>query len=235
MRRAVLLVAGGTGTRMGSAQPKQFLTLNGKPILIETLLRFMEWDAFMHCGIVIYPEARTELESLLQQHLPAELVKKISLANGGATRTISVWNGIQAMKEFLGAEDVWIAVQDAVRPLISADLLERNFNLAAAKGNAVSCVPVTSSLRIQEGESSRAVDRSQYWTVQTPQTFLLSALYHWLQQRPHDDFTDEASLAEYFGEKINLAEGSYRNLKITTPEDLYLARYLADPNHEPLS
>lgn len=235
MRRAVLLVAGGTGTRMGSAQPKQFLTLNGKPILVETLLSFLEWDSHIQCGIVIYPEARKELESLLPKHLPDERVQKITLANGGATRTISVWNGVQAMKQALGSEDVWLAVQDAVRPLISSDLLERNFKLARDKGNAISCVPLTNSLRIQEGDSSKAVDRSLYWTVQTPQTFRLSSLYQWLQQRPHDDFTDEASLAEYFGEKIHIVEGSYRNIKITTPEDLYLARYLADPNHEPLS
>lgn len=235
MQRAVLLVAGGTGTRMGSSLPKQFLRLTDKPVIIETLLRFLEWDADMVLAIVIYPEAREELTRLLGEHLPESIVRRIGIANGGATRTVSVWNGIQLLRKTIPPGDAWVAVQDAVRPLITPDLLERNFSLAATKGNAVSCVPVTSSLRKKTPEGSEAVDRAQFLTVQTPQTFRLSELYTWLEKRPHDDFTDEASLAEAFGQTIYLAEGSYRNIKITTPEDLWLARHLASPTPDSLS
>jgi 2-C-methyl-D-erythritol 4-phosphate cytidylyltransferase len=232
MRRAVLLVAGGTGTRMGTTRPKQFLSLDHQPVIIHTLNCFLRFDPEIIVAIVIYPEAMGELQDILRQHLPEALVSRILLAKGGATRTVSVWNGLQSIQQALGGEDVWIGIQDAVRPFADEALLTRNYALAALKGNAVSCVSVKDSLRKKNPEGgSQAVNRAHYYAVQTPQTFRLSELYAWMENRPHDEYTDEASLAESFGAEIHLAEGSYRNLKITTPEDLVLARhFIQHPN-----
>lgn len=234
MQRAVLIVAGGTGTRMGSAQPKQFLPLGEKPVIIETLNRFLEWDPEIIPAIVIYPDAREKLEEILNTYLPEEIRNRIILAEGGDTRCISVWNGVQALYHTLSQPETWLAVHDAVRPILSPALLENNFNTAVQKGNAVCCVPVKSSLRKISAEGSESVDRSLYLHVQTPQTFRLSELYGWMKNRPHDAFTDEASLAEASGACIYISEGSYDNLKITTPEDLIVARYLhAHPDFTP--
>jgi 2-C-methyl-D-erythritol 4-phosphate cytidylyltransferase len=234
MRQAVLLVAGGTGTRMGSPKPKQFLRLNQYSILVETLNRFLDWNPEILPAIVSYPEVLEELNTLLDKEVPAEIRNKILICPGGNTRTVSVWNGIQLVHTALQGENAWVAIHDAVRPLVSSELLDNNQQIATEKGNAVACVPVTNSLRKITPEGTVAVNREEYFLVQTPQTFRLKDIYQWLKNRPHDQFTDEASLAEYFGATVNLSPGSYQNIKITTPADLYLARYISQNPNKPL-
>jgi len=226
MQRAVVLVAGGTGTRMRSLQPKQFLTLNDKPVIIETLLRFLDWDENIIPVVVIYAQALSQLKEFINIYIPEHLKSRILITEGGSTRTCSVANGIEILFNTYPNSEILVAVHDAVRPLITPDLLSLNFDLAEKAGNAVCCVPVKSSLRLKTPTGSQALDRSQYFHVQTPQTFLLKQLHHWLNNRPNDDFTDEASLAEQAGESIHISEGNYSNIKITTPEDLVLARFL---------
>ena len=224
MRKAVLLVAGGTGTRMGSNVPKQFLHIQGKPVIIRTIEQFISWDPAIEVIISIYPAAKTALEQLLIEWLPGQ---HISIVAGGATRTLSVWNGISELYHHSQQpSEVMLFIHDAVRPIIHHSVLNQNYTTAIQHGNAVSCVPVKSSLRRKTESGSVAVDRSAYYHVQTPQTFLLSDFYEKMQQRPHDDFTDDASLAEACGAHIFVSEGSYDNIKITTPDDIQLAEQL---------
>lgn len=228
MRKAVLLVAGGTGTRMGSSIPKQFLLLKGKPVIVRTIEQFLSWDSTIEVVISIYPDARETLEKVLMEWLPGHSIRIVS---GGATRTLSVWYGTRALyAQTEHPETFMLLIHDAVRPLIDHSTLDSNFATALRNGNSVSCVPVKSSLRRKTESGSEAVDRSEYYHVQTPQTFILSDFYEWMNRRPHDDFTDDASLAEFCGARIFLSEGSYENLKITTPDDLILAEHLWKAN-----
>jgi 2-C-methyl-D-erythritol 4-phosphate cytidylyltransferase len=224
MRKAVLLVAGGTGTRMGSSIPKQFLPIKGKPVIIRTIEQFLSWDSDIDVIISIYPDAKETLEELLSFWLPNQSIR---IVPGGATRTLSVWYGTEALFAQVERPDqVMLLIHDAVRPLIQHSVLDTNLATALQYGNAVSCVPVKSSLRRKTESGSEAVDRSAYYHVQTPQTFILSDFHEWMNNRPHDEFTDDASLAEYCGAQIFLSEGSYENIKITTPDDIILAEHL---------
>jgi len=224
MRKAVLLVAGGTGTRMGSSIPKQFLPIKGKPVIIRTIEQFLSWDSDIEIVISIYPDAKETLEKLLSFWLPNQSIR---IVPGGATRTVSVWFGTEALyANTINPDQVMLLIHDAVRPLIHASVLDANYAQALRYGNAVSCVPVKSSLRRKTESGSEAVDRSVYYHVQTPQTFILSDFHGWMKNRPHDEFTDDASLAEYCGAQIFLSEGSYENIKITTPDDIILAEHL---------
>lgn len=231
MRKAVLLVAGGTGTRMGSSIPKQFLPLKGKPVIVRTIEQFISWDSSIEVVISIYPDAKGTLEAVLAKWLPNHSIR---IVPGGATRTLSVWYGTEALyADTEHPEELMLLIHDAVRPLIDHSTLDANYSTALQFGNSVSCVPVKSSLRRKTELGSEAVDRSIYYHVQTPQTFVLSDFYTWMKQRPHDDFTDDASLAESCGTRIYLSEGSYENIKITTPDDIILAEQLWKENDKP--
>lgn len=217
-RVAVIIVAGGSGSRMGAAIPKQFLPLRGVPILVRTLRLFL--SALPEARIVVtLPAAETErwrgicaAEGLSATH---------TVCPGGATRFESVRRGLEAT----GPCDL-IAVHDGVRPLASTSLVRRCILTAARHGTAVPVVAPADSFRIMEGESSRPVDRSALRAVQTPQVFrayTLRAAYG-MDFRP--EYTDDASVVEAAGTAVTLCEGERGNIKITTPEDLAVAEAL---------
>lgn len=225
MKQAVIIVAGGKGTRFGANVPKQFLLLNGLPIYIQTIKQFVQYDEAMQIVLVLpmhTPDA--ELAENIAEVF-THLGVKITACRGGATRFYSVKNGLQAL-----ADDVAVVgVHDAVRPLVSQDVIAGCYKAAAEFGNAIPTLPSKNSLRKIEGENSIAVDRSQYRIVQTPQCFQIAQITQAYEQEDNG-FTDDASVVESAGHKIKMVEGNQENIKITTPPDLLYAEFLLKNN-----
>lgn len=219
-----VIVAGGSGSRMGASLPKQFIPLAGIPILIHTISRFLSFDPGLRLAVVLPQDHLDTWNSLKYRWFTPEDQARIFTCSGDETRCGSVYKGLELLKsELVHTENCLVAIQDGVRPFVGKDILSATFEQAARTGNAISAVPVKSSLRIQSGMGSLAVDRSQYWEVQTPQTFNFNAIWQAYLARPNDLFTDDAGLYEQAGNTISLTLGSYDNIKITTPEDLELA------------
>lgn len=218
MKKFAIIVAGGTGKRMGTEIPKQFLEINGKPILMHTIRAFHDFD-FETKLILILPKE--------QQKFWNELCLKHSfsinhhIAEGGETRFQSVKNGLKLIK----GEGI-IFIHDGVRPLVNQKTIERCFETAQKSGNAIPVLPVNESLRKLNGFENISVDRSLFFSVQTPQTFQTDQIQAAYQQIYNPDFTDDASVAEKAGFKIFMVEGNRENIKITTPIDLIVAETL---------
>ena len=224
MRKSAVIVAGGSGKRMGSEIPKQFLLLGDKPILIHTLIRFLDHDSDLILSLALPKDHLPVWEEFSVKYLSAEQMGRIIVGEGGATRTESVHQGLLRLEQhFDSLDDTWVAIHDGVRPFVKEAVIENAFEIAKEKGASLVCVPVKSSMReIHEPGKSRAVDRSRFYHVQTPQTFSLAEILQAFAQRPHNDFTDDASLYDDFGGSVAICEGSYDNIKITTPEDIAL-------------
>jgi 2-C-methyl-D-erythritol 4-phosphate cytidylyltransferase len=210
-----IIVAGGSGSRMKSAVPKQFLLLNGKPILQHTIERFLSVQLPIQIILVLPARDQFIWQTLCDQH---NFHPAIQTVNGGTSRFQSVRNGLNSIQEETGL----VAVHDGVRPFISTEIIKNSFETAARTGSAVTCVPVKDSVRVVGSDGiSQSVDRSQYRLVQTPQTFQLKAFRQAFKSEEQPFFTDCASVMEFSGFPITLIEGSYENIKITTPDDLH--------------
>jgi len=219
MRINAIIVAGGQGARMGSAMPKQFLELQGKPILYHTLKAFLDTFPEIHI-IVVLPKAFISYANMVLQHFDS--VPEITLVAGGNTRYESVQNGIKALTDDTGIT----FVHDGVRPLISRQLLQKCYQVASEKGSAIPAVAVVDSMRMFTGDNHQQIDRNQLRSVQTPQTFQTQLLKRAFLQPYQESFTDEANVIEATGEKVILVDGERSNIKITTPEDLAIAEAL---------
>ncbi len=221
LRTGVILVAGGSGQRMGSPIPKQFLTLReGATILETTLRRFTDTlpDAEI---VVVLPAAETARWQAICRERPA--IPFHRLCTGGATRFESVRNGLAA----LGPCDL-IAVHDGVRPLVSSALIRTCIATAAAHGSAIPAVRPADSFRTVDASGNRIIDRDTLRAIQTPQIFRADLLRAAYRQPGRPSFTDDASVVEAAGTPVTLCEGEKYNIKITTPEDLALARLLVE-------
>lgn len=218
VKHTAIIVAAGSGERMGSKIPKQFLPLQGKPILIHTLEQLA--PHFDQIIVVLSPFGREHLEQLKEEY---PLPEHIEIALGGGTRFESVANALK-----IARADQLIAVHDGVRPFISAALIERLLRAAAVSGAALPALPLQESLRcLQADGSSRSVDRSLYYTVQTPQVFSATTLKESYQLPYQESFTDDASVYEaYTHQSPQLIEGERNNIKITTPLDLLLSEQI---------
>lgn len=215
MQRSTIIVAGGTGKRMGAAMPKQFLLLKGRPLLSWTIEAFQRFDPKMPIVLVL-PEAHIPIWSALcighHVQVPHQVVA------GGEERFHSVRNGLATI-----SHDGLVAVHDGVRPLLSADLIARCFAAAEEHGAAIPVVPISSSVRELNAEGSQPIDRSLLRAVQTPQCFRV-ALLRRAFELPYDPaFTDEATLVERLGVDVHLVDGEEHNIKVTTPFDLKVA------------
>lgn len=213
-----LIVAGGKGTRIKSALPKQFLELNGKPILIHTLEAFYRYSEKIIIVLVLPEDDFPIWNELVKKH---SFNKSIILQKGGETRFQSVKNGLDKI-EAPGL----VAIHDGVRPLVSEDIIGASFRLAAVHQSAVAAVRLKESLRMTDQDNTKAVDRSRFRLIQTPQTFDIELIKQAYQLKEDASMTDDASVAEKCGHVISLFEGSYENIKITTQEDLIVAEAL---------
>lgn len=212
----VVIVAGGSGSRMGADVPKQFLRLGGEYILVRTLRRFLSVTGEV---VVVLPESQQERWREICTECGLEGTHRTAV--GGATRFHSVRAGVAA----LGECDL-IAVHDGVRPLVSRAMIERGVACAAQSGSAVPVVAAVDSFRmVQEGEL-KVVDRSLLRAIQTPQIFDAELLRRAYKCEPDERFTDDATVVEGLGVKVAFYEGERTNLKITTPDDLIVAEAL---------
>ena len=212
-------MAGGSGSRMGGTLPKQFSLVGGEPILARTINNFRK--ALPASRIVVVLPA--EYIEFWKNFSARFNVAKHSVIEGGKERFHSVKSGIES----LSCELDLIAVQDGVRPFASKDMILRAVECASKNGSAIPVVKAVDSYRAIEGEESKIVDRTPLRIVQTPQIFAAPILRAAYDTPFRTDFTDDASVVEYSGEKVTLCEGEYTNIKITTPSDLVIAEAIA--------
>lgn len=213
-----LIVAGGKGTRIKSRIPKQFLDLQGKPILLHTLEAFFRYSKLIEVILVLPEDDFQTWKDLCHQHT---FTQPITLQKGGDSRFQSVKNGLDKI-----AGPGLVAIHDGVRPLVSEDIIGASFRLAAVHQSAVAAVRLKESIRMTDQDNTKAMDRSRFRLIQTPQTFDVALIKQAYQLKEDASLTDDASVAEKSGHTISLFEGSYENIKITTPEDLIVAEAL---------
>jgi 2-C-methyl-D-erythritol 4-phosphate cytidylyltransferase len=218
----VIVVAAGKGTRMGYGVSKQYLPLAGKPILVHTLEAFEAME-FVHSVVLV---VGTGDEARCGEYVRTYGLRKVSaVLAGGAERQASVYRGLAA----LDPEVEWVLVHDGVRPFITAKDAENCLNAARQCGAAVLAVPVKDTVKIvaPDGQIASTPERSSLWAIQTPQAFRLTELAaaHELAEREGFTGTDDAMLVERAGQPVHVVEGSYSNIKITTPEDLEWAEF----------
>ena len=221
MKKIAVIVAGGSGTRMNATLPKQFLLLNGKPVLFYTLTTFLK--AYKDLNIIlVLPE---DFIAAGQEIIDAWFdYNRIQITAGGRTRFHSVQNGLQLI-----TEESIVFVHDGVRCLLSTRLIQRCYDAAMEFGSAIPVVDCKDSVRVMIGEGNEAIERSRIKLVQTPQTFHSKILLPAFKIDFKDKFTDEATVVEAFGLKIHLIEGEENNIKITRPTDLLIAEQLLTP------
>ena len=216
---AVIFVAGGTGTRMGRALPKQFLTLNNTPILVHTLRNFHAFNPFFEMVVVMHHEYISFWKDLCLQF---ENVPEHKVVAGGEERFHSVQNGLNALSEKIE----FVAVHDAVRPLVSHETLSRCFQALNENSAVVPVIPINDSIREVHGTGNKSVDRSLFKRVQTPQCFRASVLKEAYNKPFSPLFTDDASVVEANDHSVFLVEGNLENIKITSPIDLIVGEAL---------
>lgn len=218
MKKYAVIVAAGSGTRMGKDIPKQFLTIAEKPVLFHTLETFL--SAYRDMELILV------LPSKFMQW-GVEIVKaftephRIYFVEGGNTRFQSVKKGLALVKEHSV-----VFVHDGVRCLITGQLIHHCYEQAIVKGSAIPAVAATETVRIIDGENHRVINRNMVRLLQTPQTFLSTLLLKAFDCTEQDSFTDEAAVVEASGERVYLIEGEYTNIKITRPQDLAIAEQI---------
>ena len=212
MKKFAVIVAGGSGTRMKSSTPKQFLLLHGKPLIWYTIQAFLQVYDDLHI-ILVLPAAHihsNEIQSLLNE--------RVTATTGGETRFHSVQNGLK-----LVGENSLVFVHDGVRCLISPDLIQRCGEQAERLGSAIPSITATDSLRMEINGTHQVIDRQNVRMIQTPQTFRSELIIPAFEQPCRELFTDEATVVESCGKKVFLIEGEYENIKVTRPADLWFA------------
>ena len=223
-KRIIIIVAGGSGTRMGSDIPKQFLPLLGKPILIHTIRAFLDLP-FISEIILVLPVSQVLVWLELCKKYQFNI--KHTVVEGGETRFQSVSNGLAKVID----SNALIAIHDGVRPLVSREVIERCFQEAEKYGNAIPAIKPLETVRFCKESSTIPVDREKVLLIQTPQVFKSSIIKKCYQTLWQPSFTDDASVVEHAGNQIHLVEGNRENIKITTPQDLLFAEVLLKKNN----
>lgn len=213
---AVIIVAGGKGLRMGGDIPKQFLPVGGKPILMRTIDRFLQYDEKMQVVLVLPESQQDYWRTLCDEY---HFSQPYTLANGGETRFHSVKNGLVKV----APDALLIGVHDGVRPFVSLDTIRATYDEASRSEAVVPVIDVVETVRHLVDGKSITVPRSDYRLVQTPQVFSASLLRQAYEQPYTDFFTDDASVVERLGHPVTLVPGNRENIKITTPFDLTIA------------
>ncbi len=216
--KVAIIVAGGTGQRMGSVVPKQFLSIQGKPILLHTIDQFVAAFSDIQLVVVLPEGYIKEGKELIRQN---GFTKNIVFVAGGDTRFQSVKNGLGQVNE-----SAIVFVHDAVRCLLTPALIQRCYQQALEKGSAIPAVSSTDTVRLIKGNNNELFDRENVMLIQTPQTFQSDLLLNAFNQDFNASFTDEANVVEASGNPVYLVDGEFENIKITRPLDLAIAEYI---------
>jgi 2-C-methyl-D-erythritol 4-phosphate cytidylyltransferase len=214
----LILVAGGTGTRMGGPLPKQFIEIAGFPVLYHTLKKFLDAEKDMNIVIAVHPGWTNELDGIIKKYF---IEANIQVVEGGETRFHSVKNALEKIKG-----DGIVLIHDAARPCVSVETITRCIVQTQKHGSAIPVIPVMESLRKINGRKSSAVDREDYRIVQTPQCFKIKEIKKAFDVKYRASFTDDATVFEKAGYKLHLVDGNPENIKLTVPADLNYAEYL---------
>ena len=220
MKKYAVIVAGGSGLRMGTTVPKQFLPIFGKPVLLYTLNTFLQ--AYRDLEIIlVLPELHTTTgqEIVNQCDDPA----RVWITFGGETRFDSVKNGLRHINQHS-----IVFVHDAVRCLITTELIHRCYETAVENGNAIPAIKAVDTIRIERYNRTEQIDREKVRIIQTPQTFFSEIIKAAFELDYEESFTDEASVVERLGVNIVLVEGEDSNIKITRPIDLLIAEKIME-------
>ena len=219
MKKYIIIVAGGKGLRMGGEVPKQFLPIGGKPVLMRTMEAFRAYDAEMQIVLVLPVAQQAYWKELCEQYA---FTLPYRLADGGETRFHSVKSGLDTIP---AGEEALVGVHDGVRPFVSTEVIARCYAEAARTGAVVPVTDVVETVRHLESDGrSTTVSRDEYKLVQTPQVFSLALLKKAYAQPYIPAFTDDASVVEKYGKDICYIEGERFNIKITTRDDMVLAK-----------
>jgi 2-C-methyl-D-erythritol 4-phosphate cytidylyltransferase len=221
MKKYAVIVAGGSGSRMQSNLPKQFLLLNGKPVLYYTIDTFLKAYSDLELILVLPADHIAAGQEIIDAFFDYE---RIRITEGGRTRFHSVQNGLQ----LITTESI-IFVHDGVRCLLSTGLIHRCYEAAIEFGSAVPVIDSKDSIRIITEDGNEALERSRIKLVQTPQTFHSKILLPAYKIDYKDKYTDEATVVEAFGLKVHLVDGEEDNIKITRPVDLAVAEGMIKP------
>lgn len=211
----VIITAGGMGARMGSTTPKQFLELNKMPVIMHSIRAFIDYSRSLKLILVLPDIFIAEWGKLCRKH---DFTVEHEVCSGGETRFQSVKNGLKYVDE-----KGLVAIHDAVRPVVSLSLIDRCFEEASQKGNAIPAMPLKDSVREISGDENRPVDREKFRLMQTPQVFETSLIKRAYDQAYRASFTDDATVVESMGITINLIDGESKNIKVTTPDDMIIA------------
>jgi 2-C-methyl-D-erythritol 4-phosphate cytidylyltransferase len=218
MKKTAIIVAGGTGQRMGTVVPKQFLEIEGKSILLHTIDQFVAAFSDINFVIVLPSSYIEEGQKIIAS---SGLSQQFQFVAGGDTRFQSVKNGLAEVDQ-----EAVVFVHDAVRCLLTPALIQRCFQQAVEKGSAIPAVSSTDTIRLIDGASHHVVDRENVMMIQTPQTFNAALLINAFEQAYQPSFTDEANVVEAAGTPVFLVDGEFENIKITRPLDLAIAAYI---------
>lgn len=218
MKKVAVVVAGGTGSRMNSIIPKQFLLIKGKPVLYYTLYTFLQSYNDLTVILVLPEEHIAAGQEIIDAFFD---YKRIQITAGGRTRFHSVQNGLELI-----TEECMVFVHDGVRCLLTKNLIKRCYEAALEFGSAIPVTECKDSVRLIRGDDNEAFDRGKVKLVQTPQTFHSKILLPAFKIDYKDKFTDEATVVEAFGLKVHLVEGEEGNIKITKPMDIFIAEQL---------
>lgn len=217
-KKYALIVAGGKGTRIPGNIPKQFLEISGLPVVMHTLNAFFEYSDSITVILVLPQDDLAGWNDLCRKY---QYHKPVLIQAGGNTRFQSVKNGLSLI-DGVGL----VAIHDGVRPLIDPAIIGKSFDLAEKNSCAVAAMPLKESIRVIEQDKTKALNRQHYRLIQTPQTFKVDLIKEAYDTVDDPSLTDDASVAERSGHTITLFDGSYENIKITTPEDLVVAEAL---------
>lgn len=213
----VIIVAGGTGVRMKSNIPKQFLEINKTPIIALTISQFLKYNASIQIVIAVHSDYQNHLKKLCKLRFPKS---SIQIVVGGDTRFQSVKNALNKIPDGTSV----VGIHDAARPFVTVSVIKNCFQVADKKGNAIPSITLFESIRKSTSKGNKAVDRNNYKIIQTPQCFKTNLIKKAFHKKYSKKFTDDATVLESIGEKINLVEGNYENIKITNPNDLIIAK-----------
>ena len=210
-----IIVGGGSGSRMQSDIPKQFLPLKGRPVLMHTIDAFHSSSSDPEIIVVLNVDYHKYWENLCKEHnysIPHQLVR------GGLKRFHSVQNGLKMIKG-----NAIVAIHDAVRPLVNPKFIDLAFRQAEVIGTAIAAVGSRDSVRQRNQTGTMSLNREDIYLIQTPQVFKSDILRKAYKQDYRNEFTDDATVVDRSGVEINLIEGDIRNIKITFPEDILIA------------
>ena len=219
MKKYAIIVAGGKGLRMGGELPKQFIPVEGRPVLMRTLDTFHACDNSIQIILVLPRDHQPYWQELCHEY---QFSVPHRIADGGATRFHSVQNGLA----LVDTPEALVAVHDGVRPFVAHEVINLCYREAELHGAVVPVIPVVETVRQLVDQTSVTVSRDAYRLVQTPQTFNAALLRRAYEQSYCDAFTDDASVVEALGAAVQLVEGNRENIKLTTPFDLIVARAL---------